>query len=91
MTRGVWLASSTPGVDWTPGEYYSKHKIAKANRAAYDPRLGRDCRLRFFAAVGPAESSDHDRKWDMMTFPAADPLIPPRELPHIGGGKALVT
>ena len=38
----VWLASSTPGVDWTPGEYYSKHKIAKANRAAYDPRLGRE-------------------------------------------------
>jgi NAD(P)-dependent dehydrogenase (short-subunit alcohol dehydrogenase family) len=38
----VWLASSTPGVDWTPGEYYSKHKIAKANRAAYSPRFGRE-------------------------------------------------
>jgi NAD(P)-dependent dehydrogenase (short-subunit alcohol dehydrogenase family) len=38
----VWLASSTPGVDWTPGAYYSKHKIAKANRAAYDPKLGRE-------------------------------------------------
>jgi NAD(P)-dependent dehydrogenase (short-subunit alcohol dehydrogenase family) len=37
----VWLASSTPGVDWTPGEYYSRHKIAKANRLAYDPRLAR--------------------------------------------------
>lgn len=35
----VWLASSTPGVDWQPGEYYSKHKVAKANRAAYDPVL----------------------------------------------------
>jgi NAD(P)-dependent dehydrogenase (short-subunit alcohol dehydrogenase family) len=35
----VWLASSTPGVDWTPGEYYAKGKIAKANRAAYDPVL----------------------------------------------------
>jgi NAD(P)-dependent dehydrogenase (short-subunit alcohol dehydrogenase family) len=35
----VWLASSTPGVDWTSGEYYAKHRIAKANRAAYDPRL----------------------------------------------------
>lgn len=35
----VWLASSTPGVEWTSGEYYSKHRIAKANRAAYDPRL----------------------------------------------------
>jgi NAD(P)-dependent dehydrogenase (short-subunit alcohol dehydrogenase family) len=38
----VWLASSTPGVDWTPGEYYSKGKIARANRAAYDPELARE-------------------------------------------------
>ncbi|OSC41700.1 SDR family NAD(P)-dependent oxidoreductase [Mycobacterium decipiens] len=37
----VWLASSTPGVDWTPGEYYSRSKIARANRAAYDPGLAR--------------------------------------------------
>jgi NAD(P)-dependent dehydrogenase (short-subunit alcohol dehydrogenase family) len=37
----VWLASSTPGVDWTPGEYYSKGKIAKANRAAYNLALAR--------------------------------------------------
>ncbi|ORB83322.1 short-chain dehydrogenase [Mycobacterium kansasii] len=35
----IWLARSTPGVDWTPGEYYTRHKIAKANRAAYDPDL----------------------------------------------------
>jgi NAD(P)-dependent dehydrogenase (short-subunit alcohol dehydrogenase family) len=35
----VWLASSTPGVDWAPGEYYSRHKIAKASRLANDPRL----------------------------------------------------
>ena len=38
----VWLASSTPGVDWTSGEYYSKGRIAKANRAAYDPDLARE-------------------------------------------------
>ncbi len=38
----VWLASSTPGVDWTPGEYYSRGKIAKANRAAYKPALARE-------------------------------------------------
>jgi hypothetical protein len=38
----VWLASSTPGVDWTSGEYYSKGKIAKANPAADDPGLARD-------------------------------------------------
>jgi NAD(P)-dependent dehydrogenase (short-subunit alcohol dehydrogenase family) len=37
----VWLASSRPGVDWTSGAYYAKHKIAKANRAAYDPELAR--------------------------------------------------
>ena len=38
----VWLASSTPGVDWTPGEYYSKGKIGKANRVAYDLALARE-------------------------------------------------
>jgi NAD(P)-dependent dehydrogenase (short-subunit alcohol dehydrogenase family) len=47
----VWLASSTPGVDWTSGEYYSKHKIAKANRAAYDPELGRELWDRTLAKV----------------------------------------
>ncbi|CAM3028827.1 short-chain dehydrogenase [Mycobacterium intermedium] len=35
----VWLASSTPGIDWRPGEYYSKRKVAKAHRSAYDPHL----------------------------------------------------
>jgi NAD(P)-dependent dehydrogenase (short-subunit alcohol dehydrogenase family) len=35
----VWLASSKPGVDWTPGEYYSRHKIARANRLAKNSRL----------------------------------------------------
>ncbi|OBG38428.1 SDR family NAD(P)-dependent oxidoreductase [Mycobacterium sp. E3198] len=38
----VWLASSVPGVDWTSGEYYSKGKVARANRAAYDPVLARE-------------------------------------------------
>ena len=37
----VWLASTTPGRDWTPGEYYTKCKVARANRAAYDPVLAR--------------------------------------------------
>jgi NAD(P)-dependent dehydrogenase (short-subunit alcohol dehydrogenase family) len=32
----VWLASSTPGVDWIPGEYYAKHKIAKTHKQASD-------------------------------------------------------
>ncbi|MBV9091884.1 MAG: SDR family NAD(P)-dependent oxidoreductase [Mycobacteriaceae bacterium] len=37
----VWLASATPGVDWTSGEYYANHKVARANRRAYDPVLAR--------------------------------------------------
>ncbi|ORA81439.1 SDR family NAD(P)-dependent oxidoreductase [Mycobacterium malmoense] len=47
----VWLASSRPGVDWAPGEYYSKHKIAKANRAAYDPDLARELWDRTLAKI----------------------------------------
>lgn len=38
----VWLATSTPGVDWAPGEYYAKGKVAKTNRAANDPVLARE-------------------------------------------------
>jgi NAD(P)-dependent dehydrogenase (short-subunit alcohol dehydrogenase family) len=38
----VWLATSSPGADWAPGEYYSKGKIAKPNRAADDPVLARE-------------------------------------------------
>lgn len=30
----VWLASSQPGVDWQPGEYYSRHKVARSSRLA---------------------------------------------------------
>jgi hypothetical protein len=48
----VWLASSTPGVDWTPGEYYSKGKVAKANRAAYDPELARELWDQTLAKIG---------------------------------------
>ena len=47
----VWLASSTPGVDWRSGEYYSRHKIAKANRAAYDPDLARELWDRTLAKI----------------------------------------
>ena len=38
----VWLASTTPGIDWTAGEYYSKRKISKANTKAYDEQLAHD-------------------------------------------------
>ncbi len=47
----VWLASSTPGVDWTSGEYYSKGKVARANRAAYDPVLARELWDRTLAKI----------------------------------------
>ncbi len=47
----VWLASSRPGVDWQPGEYYSRHKIARANRAAYDPLLAGELWDRTLATV----------------------------------------
>jgi NAD(P)-dependent dehydrogenase (short-subunit alcohol dehydrogenase family) len=35
----VWLASAQPGVDWQSGEYYYKHKVAKANKLADDAAL----------------------------------------------------
>ena len=47
----VWLASSTPGVDWTPGEYYSKHKVAKASRLANNARLAAELWDRTLARV----------------------------------------
>jgi hypothetical protein len=47
----VWLATGRPGVDWTPGQYYAKHKIAKANRLAYDPVLAGDLWDRSLAKI----------------------------------------
>lgn len=47
----VWLACSTPGVAWTAGEYYSKGKVARANRAADDPVLARELWDRTLAKV----------------------------------------
>lgn len=35
----VWLANSTPGVDWQSGEYYAKRKPAKTNPQADDAAL----------------------------------------------------
>jgi NAD(P)-dependent dehydrogenase (short-subunit alcohol dehydrogenase family) len=48
----VWLASTKPGVDWTPGEYYSKHKVARAHRAANDARLAGELWERTMARLG---------------------------------------
>lgn len=47
----VWLASTTPGVDWASGEYYSRRRIAKANCAADDPVLSRELWDRSLAMV----------------------------------------
>lgn len=35
----VWLASSIPGKDWQPGEYYFKRKVAKKTRQAANQAL----------------------------------------------------
>jgi hypothetical protein len=38
----VWLAEGTPGIDWQPGEYYEKTKLAKRNNPqASDAELAR--------------------------------------------------
>jgi NAD(P)-dependent dehydrogenase (short-subunit alcohol dehydrogenase family) len=47
----VWLASSTPGVDWTPGKYYSRRKVARASRLANNPRLAAELWDRTLAKV----------------------------------------
>jgi NAD(P)-dependent dehydrogenase (short-subunit alcohol dehydrogenase family) len=48
----VWLATSEPGVDWVPGEYYAKGKVARPNRAANDPVLARELWERTLAKLG---------------------------------------
>ena len=48
----VWLACATPGEDWTSGEYYSGHSMAKAHQRAYDPELARELWDRSAAMVG---------------------------------------
>jgi NAD(P)-dependent dehydrogenase (short-subunit alcohol dehydrogenase family) len=50
----VWLASGQPGVDWQRGEYYSRHKLAKANRAAHNPRLAAELWDRSLAKITAA-------------------------------------
>lgn len=38
----VWLATTTPGQDWTPGAYYIRRKPAPTNAQAADPRLAKE-------------------------------------------------
>lgn len=35
----VWLATSTPGSDWTSGQYYARRKPGRPNKQAHDPVL----------------------------------------------------
>jgi len=57
----VWLASSTPGVDWVSGEYYAKHKVRKAHKQASDAGLAERLWNRSLEMVGsqsaPKEAS----------------------------------
>lgn len=48
----VRLASSTPGSQWTPGEYYAQRKIAKASRLANDRALAAELWERTLAKIG---------------------------------------
>jgi NAD(P)-dependent dehydrogenase (short-subunit alcohol dehydrogenase family) len=38
----VWLATSEPGKDWQPGEYYQKRKIKQPSKQAQDVKLAHD-------------------------------------------------
>lgn len=40
--RLAWLALGTPGVDWMPGAYYAKNKVAKTSPLADDEHLAQD-------------------------------------------------
>jgi NAD(P)-dependent dehydrogenase (short-subunit alcohol dehydrogenase family) len=53
----VWLAQSTPGVDWFPGAYYAKRQIAKANPLAYDTALAAELWTRSEQLVGISSDS----------------------------------
>jgi NAD(P)-dependent dehydrogenase (short-subunit alcohol dehydrogenase family) len=49
----VWLASSTPGVDWASGEYYARRKPGRRNKQAGDPVLAQQLWDRSQEMVGP--------------------------------------
>ncbi|BDV31398.1 SDR family NAD(P)-dependent oxidoreductase [Microbacterium terricola] len=40
-SRLTWLALGTPGVDWEPGEFYAKNRVARTNRLAADPVIAK--------------------------------------------------
>jgi NAD(P)-dependent dehydrogenase (short-subunit alcohol dehydrogenase family) len=40
-SRLTWLALGKPRVDWTPGEYYSRNRVARTSRTADDPAIAK--------------------------------------------------
>ncbi|WP_298875663.1 SDR family NAD(P)-dependent oxidoreductase [uncultured Microbacterium sp.] len=50
--RLTWLALGKPGVDWTPGGFYSNNKPAATNRIADDPLVARQLWERSEVLVG---------------------------------------
>lgn len=48
----VWLATSKAGVDWIPGEYYEKRKIAKTSKLAFDSELAGELWQRSLTMTG---------------------------------------
>lgn len=57
----VWLAESTPGVDWVSGAYYAKRQIAKANPLAYDQALAAELWEKSARLVGISSDSPDRR------------------------------
>ncbi|MFQ4147647.1 SDR family NAD(P)-dependent oxidoreductase [Arthrobacter sp. LAPM80] len=54
----VWLATTTLGVDWVPGQYYAKRKIARSNKLADDEGIARSLWEQSAAMVGLAPDWD---------------------------------
>lgn len=54
----VWLAMSQPVVEWTPGEYYFKRKVAKVTKTAADSTLAVQLWERSAAMVAAFEQAD---------------------------------
>ncbi|RAV00725.1 short-chain dehydrogenase [Mycobacterium colombiense] len=48
----VRLASSAPGLEWAPGAYYAKRKIANSSRLAENPRLAAELWERTASRLG---------------------------------------
>ena len=54
----IWLAETTPVTDWTPGEYYDKHKIGKTSPLADDQDIARTLWDRSAEMVGLTPSPE---------------------------------